>query len=119
MQKQEHVRHLLAFGKRDQSLHVALLHDAGSPGNRVRGQVINVELPSERTGGDITTLHILTQCTRDLRLGYGDPRVFVGLSDGYIHVLRFKALFKEQALNGLHVEPGYTWGEMVAHGKRK
>ncbi|CAO3592672.1 unnamed protein product [Absidia cylindrospora] len=115
--QEKHLRHLLVLGKRDQSVQVALLHDTSDDDQhcRVRGRVTDLKLPSQAPG-DITAIHVLPQSNLDKRLGYGDPRIFVGTSEGYIQVLRFQALFRKQMIDGLHILPGYTWTDLVING---
>ncbi|ORZ20440.1 hypothetical protein BCR42DRAFT_207954 [Absidia repens] len=117
--QEKHLRHLLVLGKRDQSVQVALLHDTSNDHrhSRIRGRVTDLKLPALAVG-DITAIHVLPQSNFDMRLGYSDPRIFVGTSEGYIQVLRFQALFRKQMVDGLHILHGYTWTDFVMNGNK-
>ncbi|KAI8336762.1 hypothetical protein BC941DRAFT_502954 [Chlamydoabsidia padenii] len=115
IEEEAHLRHLLVFGKPDQSVQVALIHNADDKSKRIRGQVTQTELPS-KVSGNITAIHILTQDTHDPRLGFNDPRILVGTSTGYIQVFRFQAVFKRQnTKSGIHILSAQTLSEFAQY----
>jgi hypothetical protein len=102
IKEEEHLRHLLVFGKHDQTIQVALIHDADEDGH-VRGLVTKAELPAQDSGV-VTAVHILTQDPLDWRLGHNDPRILLGTSNGGIQDMRFHALFREEEPDGgIHI----------------
>ncbi|KAI9309240.1 hypothetical protein BJ944DRAFT_284751 [Cunninghamella echinulata] len=104
---EEHLRHLLVFGKDNDSVLVALLQDKESE-DCVYGTLTEVNLPLN-CPGSITALHILPQNVYDRRKGYNDPRIFVGTSKGCLQVLRFKALLKKD----ITVVPAQNYTEFI------
>ncbi|CAO3623333.1 unnamed protein product [Cunninghamella blakesleeana] len=90
--KEKHLRHLLVFGKDNDSVIAVLLHDNQND-ECVHGKSSEVSLPPNAPGA-ITALYILPQNLYDKRKGYNDPRILVGTSKGSLQVLRFKALLK-------------------------
>ncbi|KAI8093668.1 uncharacterized protein BX664DRAFT_385060 [Halteromyces radiatus] len=107
------LRHLLVFGKRDQSVQAALLYEDQE---NVRGKVTEIHLPS-KVSGDITAIHILPQNAHDLRFGFSDPRILVGTSKGHIQILRLIARLQKQTHKRVNIVTAQTLTEFANDDK--
>lgn len=110
---EKHLRHLLVFGKENDSVLAVLLHDDEKE-DCVYGKLAEVSLPPNAPGA-ITALYILPQNLYDKRKGFNDPRILVGTSKGSLQVLRFKALLKLD----ITIVPAQNYTEFIDYDNGK